>query len=1006
MGFRRKTDFFPGKLALRTMAGKMRRLSPQIARSLIDELQTQQQELERRNTELQCALTTEHGLLLTLINTIPHRIFVKDRQGRFTLNNTAHIAALGAKSQAEVTGKTDYDFRPAELADRYWTDDQRVLAGEALIDYEEPCWLPSGKRGTLLICKAPLRSADGEVAGLVGISSDITERKRMERELQLNATQLEQTVERRTQELFSANQELTAMNQQIMAMNESLEVLNQNLAIEIAARRQKEKTLLLREKQYRAITGLLTRSGERVDDLLRTILEDAIKLIGAPGGDISLVDENGKNFIFRHTTGINREASTAPQPLEQGMMGQVYRSGEMLCVEDYRRYPYRMTGPLTDRFSTVMMVPLELAGAVTGVLTANWQDAPHPVSAEDREVFRQYGILASIALERAHADDRIAYQNQLRQKLAEMMSSLVQELDLEKTLQNILLQATAFMGVAHGFIQLFDADGNHANLQCGMGRYAILAGNRIQFAGKGIFAEILSTGRSVIIDDYARWPGRLPSAFYDDATLAMQSPLCVEGQTIGSIGLTAFGDEPLLMRRDKLAIFEQFATVAAIAVKNALAHQKTRQLALHDTLTGLPNREHLNRRLKAEMELARCGDAAGAVMFIDLDDLKMVNDHFGHSYGDSVIMATARDITAVAGPGTFVARVGGDEFVIILPGADLDQVAQTADRLIETIRKEYTVQGQSIHMSTSIGITLYPVDAATAEDSLKNADIAMYAAKAAGKSNWRFFEPGMLKNTYDQLVLTNSLRQALDQDEFYLDFQPQIALAGRRIVGFEALIRWNSWKHGRIMPGRFIPLAEQRGLIQPIGRWVIAQACRFARELTDLGHEHLHVAVNVSAKQLADADFVCMVRRSVEEAGISPAQLEIEITESVLIDSLEESTRKLIELSAMGIRLSLDDFGTGFSSLTYLRSLPVGTLKIDKSFIDGMLEEKVQEGFLRSIIDMAHVLGLTVIAEGVETEPQLVKLAHFDCDCVQGYVFSKPVSLEEAIELSIRSSSE
>jgi EAL domain-containing protein (putative c-di-GMP-specific phosphodiesterase class I) len=259
----------------------------------------------------------------------------------------------------------------------------------------------------------------------------------------------------------------------------------------------------------------------------------------------------------------------------------------------------------------------------------------------------------------------------------------------------------------------------------------------------------------------------------------------------------------------------------------------------------------------------------------------------------------------------------------------------------------------------------------------------------------------MLKDAYFKWSMTQSLRHALERNELYLHFQPQIALIDNKVIGFEALLRWSSPEHGMVSPARFIPLAESSGLILPIGTWVIEEACRFARKLAENGREHLHVAVNISPRQLAAEDFVDMVRLTLEGTGIPPKQLEVEITENVLIDSLEASTKKLGQLKEMGVRLALDDFGTGFSSLTYLRNLPVETLKIDKAFIDKILEDRMQKDFVRSIIDMAHTIGLQVTAEGVESEVQLEALAQFGCDSVQGYIFSKPVPPEQALCFSI-----
>ena len=557
------------------------------------------------------------------------------------------------------------------------------------------------------------------------------------------------------------------------------------------------------------------------------------------------------------------------------------------------------------------------------------------------------------------------------------------------------------MGIPNGFIALFEPDGVHATFKYGLGRYETQLGTSVYFGDKGIFAEILRTGKLVIVDDYVHWKQRLQGSFFDDMRSAMQAPLNVDGKTIGGIGFAIFG-ESIVINKDKFAVLEQFATVAAIAIKNALAHQDAKHLAFHDTLTGLPNRAYLNIRLQEEMAKARSGESAGAVLFIDWDDLKTVNDSFGHSCGDGVIKAAAKQIAGAVGPEAFMARVGGDEFVVILRGEEnLKHIAGTIERLVSITHREYEVGGRNIHMSVSVGVTLYPDDGDKAEEILKNADSAMYSAKGAGRNCWRFYEPEMLKDAYTKMVMTNDLRHALEHGELYLHYQPQIALGRNEVVGFEALLRWSSREHGIVSPVRFIPLAEQSGLIHAIGQWVAAEACRFARRLADMGRGELHVAVNISPRQLSKEDFVDIVCRCIDEAGIKPEQLEVEITENVLIESLEESTRKLNELSTLGVRLSLDDFGTGFSSLTYLRHLPVGTLKIDKSFIDRILEDKVQEGFVRSIIDMAHVLGLNVVAEGVETEPQLLKLAQFGCDCVQGYIFSKPVSEEEAVRLQI-----
>lgn len=952
----------------------------------------QQLEEELRESELRFANSFHFS---------PIGIAIVSLDGRWLKVNQALCTYVGYTPE-EMMSKTLRDITYPEDINATADFRRRILAGEInTCQLEKRYCHKSGRIVWISLSTSLVRDKAGNPLYFISQMEDITERKRIEQELLLHTQKLQELVETRTQELSAANQELTAMNEEMTAINEALQESNRLLEQEIEFRRQKEQELLLRGKQYQATTDLLTHPGEDFDELIKIILQDALNLIGAPGGSIGLQEEHSDNYIVRYAVGYAPEIQLTPHSTKTGFLGEVFHSGKMLLVEDYRHSAHRLEDPRFEKSTTVIMVPLMIDGKVKGALTANWRDEIHPVSDEDREVLRQFGLLASIALEKLQTRQLINYQKDLLQRLVETTAILVNELDLDKALQNILVQATSFMNIPHGFISFFEPDERHATIQCGLGRYAERVGKATAFEGRGIYAEVLRTGKMVIVHDYANWSGRREGFFTNSMTAQMQAPLIVDGKIIGCLGLSVFG-EPFLVDQTKLAVFDQLATVATIAVKNALAHQKTHHQALHDSLTGLPNRAFLNLRLNDVMQKARTGEANGAVLFIDLDDLKTVNDTFGHSCGDGVIKAAANQIVDTVGPEAFVARVGGDEFIVILYGEDrLKNIAQIANRLVSASHREYTVSGRNIHMSASIGVTLYPDDGSDAEDILKNADSAMYAAKASGRNCWRFFEPEMLKDAYYKWSLTQSLRHALERNELFLYFQPQVELKDYRIIGFEALLRWISPEHGMVSPARFIPLAENSGLILPIGKWVIEEACRFARKLAETGRENLHVAVNISPRQLAAEDFVEMVHQTLEEIGVHPKQLKVEITENVLIDSLEESTKKLGELKSRGVGLALDDFGTGFSSLTYLRNLPVETLKIDKSFIDKILEDPVQKDFVRSIIDMAQAIGLQVTAEGVESEFQLTTLAQYGCDSVQGYVFSKPVPPEEALHFFI-----
>ncbi|MFA6849825.1 MAG: bifunctional diguanylate cyclase/phosphodiesterase, partial [Selenomonadaceae bacterium] len=411
-------------------------------------------------------------------------------------------------------------------------------------------------------------------------------------------------------------------------------------------------------------------------------------------------------------------------------------------------------------------------------------------------------------------------------------------------------------------------------------------------------------------------------------------------------------------------------------------------------------RVSLNMRLADELEKARLGEAEGVLLFIDMDDFKTVNDTFGHSAGDKVIVAAAQCLKKAFDEGAFVSHISGDEFIVIVSGnATIEKATQLARRALAKLCREYDVVEKQIQLSASIGVVLYPQHGDMPEDLLKKADAAMYVAKAAGRNCWRFFEPELLKKTAEDTLLINSLRRALPRNEFFLQYKPQMTADGRTLVGLEALLRWNSPEHGFVSPARFIPLAERSRLIVEIGQWVFVQACCFAKKLADRGKSNLRVAVNISPRQIKDDDFVSRVRAVIEASGILPEQIELEVTETVLMENLDDGVPKLRELQKDGVNLALDDFGTGFSSLTYLRTLPVNCLKIDKSFIDGIAFDQMQMRFVESIINLGHTLEMEIVAEGVETKEQLEHLVNCRCDYIQGYVFSKPISEEEALEL-------
>lgn len=418
------------------------------------------------------------------------------------------------------------------------------------------------------------------------------------------------------------------------------------------------------------------------------------------------------------------------------------------------------------------------------------------------------------------------------------------------------------------------------------------------------------------------------------------------------------------------------------------------QMAYHDTLTNLPNRSYL----KEYVEELIIGESYSkfAIVYIDIDDFKTINDNFGHSEGDRFLKEIGMRFCEMSGDGISIFRLGGDEYVIVLK--DVKSKADISDylnRIFREFAKPINLAEMKLHITLSAGAVIYPDDGTNFDDLLKNADIAMYQVKNKGKNSYIFFDESMQKGITEKMYLENSLREAVKRMDFTLSYQPIVDLASEKICSLEALIRWNSPELGPVPPAVFIKLAEENGLIIPIGNWVLRTGCGYAAKLADDGYPGITVSVNISPVQLMQADFVQNVKAIAASCGVEPGRINLEITESVLIDSFEASLRKLNELRDHGFHISLDDFGQGYSSLTYLRRLPINIIKIDKAFIDDIRENEGSDQIVYAITELSHRMGLTVYAEGVETEEQLRYLKSIECDGIQGYLISKPLPESE-----------
>jgi diguanylate cyclase (GGDEF)-like protein/PAS domain S-box-containing protein len=415
-------------------------------------------------------------------------------------------------------------------------------------------------------------------------------------------------------------------------------------------------------------------------------------------------------------------------------------------------------------------------------------------------------------------------------------------------------------------------------------------------------------------------------------------------------------------------------------------------LANHDNLTGLPNRVLLNDRLEMAISTARRHGAKVGVLFIDLDRFKNVNDSLGHSVGDQLLKEAGSRLSAIVRTGDTVARLGGDEFVVLLPNVRDDvYLADLTIKLRDILQLPYNISGISLHSTPSIGISIYPDDGDNVNALIKNADAAMYLAKEKGRNNYQFYKPVLNSRTLDRLKLESDLRFALQDGGFELHYQPQICADDGRLWGAEALVRWRHAERGLVSPADFIPLAEETGLIIPLGEWVFTQAVRQVAAWRRQGLSDMVVAVNISAVQFRQEDFVQRIREIMQAEEADSQAIELELTESILMNDMETSIQTLNDLRELGFRIAIDDFGTGYSSLNYLRRLPINVLKIDQSFVREMLKEPASLAIVESIIALAHALGKDTIAEGVETAAELDMLKDRQCKIIQGYYFSKPL---------------
>ena len=461
-------------------------------------------------------------------------------------------------------------------------------------------------------------------------------------------------------------------------------------------------------------------------------------------------------------------------------------------------------------------------------------------------------------------------------------------------------------------------------------------------------------------------------------------------------GSLFYEEQTITPIKDHAGKITHFVSTGKDISERIQVQERLQHMAHHDALTDLPNRNLFLDRLQQSLTRARWHDRLVAVMFLDLDRFKNINDTLGHTVGDQLLLQLSERLSNSVRDGDTIGRFGGDEFAILLDDINSDShISLLAEKLLDTLKKPFKINKHELFVTASIGISIFPNDGEDSDTLLRNADVAMYRAKDLGKNNYQFYSDDLSARIFERMTLESHLRHALERNEFVLYYQPQIDTRTQKIMGVEALLRWKHPEFGLVTPNNIVPLMEETGLIEKVGHWALETACRQARKWHDAGWTYLHLSVNISSRQFNDPDFISLVHDIISTTGINPEYLELELTESMLIRNASATINALNTLSSLGVRFAIDDFGTGYSSLSYLRRFPIDTIKIDRSFIHDVTDNPDDAAIASAIIVMGQNLSLNVIAEGVENQQQLEFLSSRNCHYLQGNLFSRPLPAEE-----------
>jgi len=607
----------------------------------------------------------------------------------------------------------------------------------------------------------------------------------------------------------------------------------------------------------------------------------------------------------------------------------------------------------------------------------------HGFSPEDMQLLRGMGQVLELVR-------RVEDRRNLLEQLSRVHATISRRAPLEEVLEAIVIGAANLLGDEMAAIRLVDGHDPHGTVMGAAHGFSDELRQSLKGSRAPLAARLVETGEPIFVEDYPSKPNTMPQLVEAGVTATALVPLSEHGRLVGMLAVssTAHGRRFARHERDALVAYAEHASLALAAARSG----DTLHQALNDSLTGLPNRTLLLNRLDHALARANRRGSAVSLLFVDLDRFKLVNDSLGHAAGDELLIEVAERLQRCLRRADTAARLGGDEFALLLEEAgDLNAAGHAAQRVIDALSAPFNLSGREVFTSASIGIAVGAGD--DPDTMLRHADMAMYRAKSRGKNRYEVFEPEMHAEVVDRLELEAELRRAVELNELELHYQPIFFLDCSGVAAAEALVRWRHPTRGLLLPGEFIPPAEESGLILQVGRWVLNEACRQAAAWQEIAPD-VQVSVNMSGWQLEQPDVVDEVAAALRDSGLTPRLLLLELTESLLMHDTEEMITKLTALRTLGTRLAIDDFGTGYSSLRYLQRFPIDALKIPKPFVDELAEGS--PGVLaRAIVDLSRHLELRTVAEGIETEEQLAALRQFGCAFGQGFLLARPMPIAD-----------